>query len=174
MYENFGLVRYKFRLMEQNDVPSVLLIQSACYLPITVENEQVIRCRLNDFPDTAWVVEIENTLCAYLVAYRSVMGKLTPLDHNFEISQKPNNLYLHDLAVLPHFKNQKLGSQLVELACKSALDERLLYSSLVSVQGTHKFWQKLGYEVIKELDATQISVLRTYHPPAFYMVKNLV
>ena len=87
--------------MHVDDVPRVLTIQRACYAPETVEAEAVIRRRLAVAPDTAWVAENEDGVCAYLVGYRSQFGKLTPLGGDFEPIADGDSLYLHDLAVRP-------------------------------------------------------------------------
>jgi predicted N-acetyltransferase YhbS len=164
---------YKFRHMKQDDVSAVIYIQSESYLPSMVESESVLYDRLKNHPDTAWVAEDDKGICAYLVTYRSVIGKVSALGANFSHFQQPNTLYLHDLAVLNRAKKRNVGLNLVRLACKKALNENLFYSALVSVQGTERFWLKLGYECWENLDDSQQVNLKTYAQPALYMVKKL-
>ncbi len=160
--------------MTHPDIASVLQIQATCYLPNMIETESVIRTRLERSSDSAWVIENKDkTLCGYLVAYRSMLGKLTALDTAFKIPPQPDCLYLHDLAILPIFQNQKLGQQLVELAHQFALKEKLFYSALISVQNTALFWQKRGYQIWNKLDDVQLAYLKTYQTPAYYMVRHV-
>lgn len=161
------------RLMSQADIPAVLNVQHECYELLTLEDEATIRARLNTSPDSAWVAEDDDGLCAYLVTYRSMVGKVTPLGGHFDLPPKPECLYLHDLAISDRSKGSGMGSALVRFALAQALKEGLRYSSLVSVQGSSEFWKRLGYDAFTELDATQMSNLQSYVGPSWYMVKKL-
>jgi predicted N-acetyltransferase YhbS len=160
--------------MQPTDMTAILTIQLECYAPMMVESEPVICARLAACADTAWVAEDQDGVCAYLVAYRSELGKITPLDSSFAHSTPANSLYLHDLAVATRSAGHKVGTRLVDLAYEKAVAEKLLYSCLVSVQGTEKFWQKLGFTIWENLTVAQAEALKTYQPPAYYMSKKLL
>lgn len=159
--------------MTQDDVDQVLRIQAQCYQPATVEDEAVIRARLDSAPASAWVAEDAAGVCAYLAAYCSRVGKLTPLAGRFEIADAADSLYLHDLAVAPRAAGRGLGPALVAHACGYARDEGLAHSSLVSVQDSRPFWTRLGYAVWDGLDEIQRARLQSYERPAWYMVRRL-
>ncbi|MBS1228882.1 MAG: family N-acetyltransferase [Proteobacteria bacterium] len=159
--------------MTQDDVPAVLVIQAECYLPAVIEDESSIRSRLDASPDSAWVAEDEQGVCAYLVAYRSIVGKVTPIGGAFDVATEPGTFYLHDLAVARRATGCRIGQALVGLACEQARAEGLAHSSLVSIQASSEFWKKHGYAVVDELDPLELANLQTYGGQGYYMVKRL-
>jgi predicted N-acetyltransferase YhbS len=162
-----------FRTMTPADVPAVMQIQARCYGVSMQESEAAIRDRLEASPDLSWVADTDGRIGAYLVAYRSRLGKLGALGAPFDIPADPDSLYLHDLAVDPGCKGQGLGPALVRMALRKADDESLPYSSLVSVQASKEFWERQGYAVWTDLDVRQALHLDTYTGPAWYMVNRL-
>lgn len=159
------------RLMTENDISSVLAIQSECYVAEAIESEVTIRARLRIAPTCAWIAEDAQGTCAYLVGYPSELGKVTPLGNSFDISPLPTSLYLHDLAVSRRVAGQGVGSLLVRFAFESAQSMGLHHSSLVSVQNSAAFWRALGYREQALSDTVQAAHLGTYPTPACYMVK---
>ena len=109
----------------------------------------------------AWCVDDPvrpGELAAYLLGYPSRIGQITPLHGDFKPAAQPDCLYLHDLAVSPHCQGQALGPRLVRHAWAQA--ERLWNlqaSTLVAVQGSLPFWQRLGYA-----EATPDELARPY------------
>lgn len=162
-----------FRRMTPADVPAVIQVQARCYGPSMLESEAAIRARLDAEPDLSWVADAGGRISAYLVAYRSRLGKLGALGAPFDIAADPDSLYLHDLAVDPNCKGQGLGPALVRMALEKASNECLAYSSLVSVQASRNFWERQGYTVWSGLDAQQEAHLSTYPGRSWYMVNRL-
>jgi ribosomal protein S18 acetylase RimI-like enzyme len=163
----------QIRHMTEDDIPALHRIQAECYSPMMQEDDATLRGRLRLAPDTAWVAEDEVGVCAYLVGYRSRVGKVTPLNGLFDIPANADALYLHDLAVSGRCKGRGVGTALVQAACRQAEEEGLAYSALVSVQGSRAFWQGLGYAVWEDPGPVVQASLDTYEGPAYYMVKDL-
>lgn len=161
------------RQMNEKDIAAVLQIQAENYVSSMVETETIVRCRLRDFPETAWVAEDAHTVCGYLVAYPSRVGHVTSLASGFETVDDADCLYLHDLAIAKRAKGQGMGRSLVQGAWDDALARGLRCSTLVSVQDSQRFWHALGYVVSDEMPDAQRVKLMTYDSPAHYMVKNL-
>lgn len=159
------------------DIASVLRVQSHSYLPDNIESEAVIRARLASAPDTAWVAEVNGAVCAYLVGYRSRLGKVGALGDGFEPAKAPDCLYLHDLAVGPQARGLGLGlgPRLVTHALSQARREGLAWAALVSVQGSRDFWRQRGFAVSQLNDPGQALALSTYAGgPACYMTQALL
>ena len=112
-------------------------------------------------------------VCAYLVAYRSLVGKVTPLGGAFEVAADPGALYLHDLAVVRRARERGVAQALVDAAGEQARAARLAHSALVCVQASREFWQKNGYAVVSVTDPRQSTHLASYGGQAHYMVKRL-
>lgn len=159
--------------MAEHDIASILTIQAAAYPTALHEDEQTIRSRLQAVPDCAWVAADNDGIRAYLVAYRTKFGKVTPFAAPFFPSVDADCLYLHDLAVCPTAAGRGLGPALVRMAWATARQQGLVYSALVSVQGSQDFWRGLDYRPASPFEARQQTHLRTYPSIASYMVKDL-
>lgn len=164
---------FKLRAMQVRDIPAVMSIQEESYAAEVLEDETVIRARLAACPQLAWVAEDELGVCAYLFAYHSRVGKVTPLDGHFQPHAEADCLYLHDLAVSRRAGGRGIGPALVQRNLEQARSQQLRYSALVSVQESEAFWSRLGYATHDELEAPQIDNLASYQIPAVYMVRAL-
>ncbi|KGF81792.1 hypothetical protein IA69_11090 [Massilia sp. JS1662] len=153
--------------MTEADLDAVLAVQAACYPPAMQEAADVVRARLRASPDTVLVARDAAGVCAYLFAYRSRLGKVTPLGGHFALPDAPDTLYLHDLAVAPRAAGQGVARRLVEAMLVRA--GGLRHSALVSVQDTRRFWESLGYLPA----AGDPAALATYPDDALYMARRL-
>jgi ribosomal protein S18 acetylase RimI-like enzyme len=113
-------------------------------------------------------------VCAYLAAYRSVRGKVTPLHGDFETVAQPDTLYLHDMAVWPQCAGQGLARALLQPLWNRARSGGLRHTALVSVQGSQAYWERHGYTVQPLADAAQRERLASYGDGAVYMARALI
>ena len=163
------------RPMVLSDLDAVLDIQRACYGEGFLEGADVITRRIGSSVGLSCVAEREGRVCAYLAAYRSHPGKLTPLHGDFEaVSEpisRPDTLYLHDLAVHPQAAGQGLALALLRHLWALGAAQGLRCSALVAVQGAQVFWQRQGYQeqALTEPDAR--TRLASYGAGASYMVR---
>lgn len=164
---------FSFRRMQASDIPAVMSIQAQAYSPELHEEETVVRARLAACPQQAWVAEDAEGVCAYLFAYPSRLGQVTPLGGDFHPPAEPDCLYLHDLAVARRAAGRGIGPALVRHKLQQASAKRLRYSALVSVQDSHGFWSRLGFTEAQQLPAPQADNLASYRIPAVYMVRSL-
>lgn len=160
------------RLMLQGDLDAVLRVQAQCYPPEMNEPRAVLAQRLQACPDTAWVaLDAQEQVAAYLVAYRSVQGRVTPLGHPFADDAQANVLYLHDLAIGQALRGQGVAHGLIQVARAWATSQGYQGLALVSVNDTVAFWQGHGLE-ITTLDAAGQTALATYPGRAVYMTST--
>ena len=160
---------FSIRLMHDPDIPAVLDIQAQAYANDLLESEAVIRARRASAPRHAWVAEDDQGVCAYLFAYHSRLGKVTPLDGEFRSPAQPDCLYLHDLAVARRAAGRRIGPALVREALGQARQQQLRFSALVSVQDSQAFWNRMGYAE-HQPDPEHAAHLHSYQVPATYMV----
>lgn len=164
---------FELRPMQERDIPAVLAIQEESYAAEVLEDEAVIRSRLAAFPTLAWVAQDAQGVCAYLFAYHSRLGKVTPLDGEFQPHTEADCLYLHDLAVARRAAGRGIGPALVQQNLQHAQAAQLRYSALVSVQDSAEFWSRQGYRTHDALEPQQADNLASYQIPAVYMVRSL-
>ncbi len=154
----------------------LLAVQHACYGAGLVEDAEVFARRLASPAQCSLVVEVQGQVGAYLAAYASVRGKVTPLQGDFEAVAAPgvpDTLYLHDLAVLPQHAGRGLARALLTPLGAQAAARGLRHAALVSVQGSQGYWQRRGYAAHALADARQRQRLRSYGAGAVYMLRAL-
>ncbi|MCC2973843.1 GNAT family N-acetyltransferase [Massilia sp. IC2-476] len=154
--------------MQPDDHAAVVLVQAACYPPSMQEASDVLRKRMRVAGDTCIVAEDDRGVCAYLFAYPSTLGMVTPLGAEFAPAADADTLYLHDLAVAPRVHGRGLARRLVAYLLARA--QGLSASALVSVQDTAGFWTTLGY---RPANSACADALATYPGQARYMVRPL-
>lgn len=168
---------YLIRPMLAGDLAAVLAVQADAYADHFHESLEVINARLLTCADTAWVAEKSGNVCAYLVAYKSCVGKIAALNTVFVPARNPDCLYLHDLAIARLARGAGLARHLL-LAAEKCMDEQgLAHMALISVQDSKVFWAGFGFEEFAGLDIEQEENLRGYgdkDTAACYMVKKLV
>lgn len=164
---------FELRLMHVDDLPEILDIQLQVYSDELQETPQVIAERLAQVPDLALVAEDTQGVCGYLFSYRSQRGAITPLDALFVEPQHSDCLYLHDLAVAPRALKRGIGPSLVKHKLQMARQAGLLHCSLVSVQESARFWQRMGFQQQQASQPQQQAALESYGVPAMYMQKAL-
>jgi predicted N-acetyltransferase YhbS len=153
--------------MAEADLAAVLAVQAACYPPAMQEAADVVLARLRASADTVLVARDAAGVCAYLFAYPSRLGNVTPLGGAFALPAQPDTLYLHDLAVAPRAAGQGVARRLVDAVLARAAGLR--HSALVSVQDSRRFWESLGYAAA----AGDPAALATYPHDALYMTLPL-
>lgn len=161
------------RPLALSDLADLLAVQLACYGEGFVESGDVFARRLASPANCSLVLERGGVVCAYLAAYRSVRGKVTPLHGDFEAVAQPDTLYLHDMAVLPARAGQGLARALLQPLWAQAVAQGMRHSALVSVQGSQAYWERQGYAQQPLEDATQRARLTSYGESAVYMVRSL-
>jgi GNAT superfamily N-acetyltransferase len=162
------------RPLQAGDLEALLKIQLACYEPYFIESAQVYARRLASPVNCSLVHDREGVVGAYLAAYRTRFGKVTPLHGDFDgAREEPDTLYLHDMAVLPAHAGQGMARALLERIWAHGRDEGLRYSALVSVQGTGEYWSRQGYAPRPLDDAHERLRLASYGEGAVYMTREL-
>ena len=164
-----GASSARVRPLEPADLDALMDIQRACYGAAYVEPRSVFTRRLASPANCSLVVESAGEVVAYLAAYWSKAGKITPLHGDFEACADPDVLYLHDMAVLPAQAGQRLASRLLGPLWEQARHRGIRQSCLVSVQGTQDYWQRHGYRRLELQDAQQLQQLASYGKDAIYM-----
>ena len=155
--------------MTATDLDAVLAVQAACYPPAMQEAADVVLARLAASPDTVLVARDGGGVCAYLFAYPSRLGKVTPLGGAFVVPADPDTLYLHDLAVAPRAAGQGVARRLAGALLAAGAARGFAQSALVSVQDSRRFWESLGYACA----AGDAAGLATYPDGVLYMARAL-
>lgn len=168
--------QWQLRPLTQIDVPSVQQVQAECYDATFLERGEVFEQRLACAHQcSVGVVQSQDlTLHAYLVAYWSQMGKITPFNGEFlEPETDQPILYLHDMSVRPQSAGQGLAGMLFQTVLAQAHERGVQQAALVSVSGSQAFWARYGFELQALDDPEQQAHLTGYGQQACYMVAPL-
>lgn len=161
---------HRVRPLRRADLPALLQLQAACYGAGLIEGPEVYARRLARADGLSLAAtDAQGGLLAYLAAYASVPGQVTPLQGDFESPPQADTLYLHDLAVHPDHGGRGLAASVLNAAWQAARQRGLRQAALVSVQGTRRFWERQGFAVAHTLAPE----LAAYGPQALYMQKRL-
>ena len=161
------------RAIREDDLDAVLAVQAACYPPVMQEAGEVVRSRIRAAGASSFVAECAGELVAYVFAYRSSQGAVTPLDAQFEVNEAGDAMYIHDLSVSPAAAGQGLARQLVERLQALAREQGLACCALVSVQDSQRFWEGMGFRASACADEPARLALASYPPVALYMCRAL-
>ena len=164
----------RLRALAHRDLADLLAVQQACYGAGFVESAEVFARRLASPANCSLVLERDGQVCAYLAAYRSALGKVTPLHGDFEPVPQADTLYLHDMAVLPACAGQGLAQALLQSLWGHAAVQGLRHTALVAVQGSQPYWERHGYAPRPLGDAAQRERLASYGAGAVYMARAMV
>ena len=151
------------------DVDAVLRIQAQCYGTGFVEPREVFARRLAGAGHCSWAAVRGDEVMAYLAAYWSRPGAVTPLNGDFAEYADASVLYLHDMAVSPAAAGQGLASRMVQAVRQQARARGISRTALVSVQGSQAYWERQGYNCVFLENAAQQQHLDSYGRGAVYM-----
>jgi GNAT superfamily N-acetyltransferase len=164
------------RLLTVGDVDSLLHVQTVCYGDAFLESADVFARRLA-CPHQCSIGVVRSgsrALVAYLVAYWSSPGKITPLNGDFAApSGDARVLYLHDMSVLPALSGQGVAQHLLGQLRGHARSQGVQQAALVSVQGSQAYWARQGFSECPVNDPQQWAHLQTYGEGAVYMTASL-
>ena len=163
-------IKRVIRSLIDSDVPAVMSIQRACYGSQLMEPASVYQRRLQSKGHCSLAATVNDELVAYLAAYWSQPGVVTPLHGDFQCYEQPTVLYLHDMAVAPHMAGYGLARSLLLTIKHMARERAIGLSALVSVQDSREYWQRHGYQIHTITDAQQAQNLASYGADAVYMV----
>ena len=164
------------RPLQAHDVDSLLHVQTICYGDAFLESREVFAQRLGCAHQCSIgvVKEGEDALQAYLAAYWSNPGKITPLNGFFTApSAGEQVLYLHDMSVLPVLAGKGVARYLVQHLMSQGRAKGVKQAALVSVQGSQTYWERQGFCVCPVMDTQQSMHLESYGEGAVYMTATL-
>lgn len=136
------------------------------------EDADVFAERLRLYPQGCAVLEDESYLVGYALTHPWRYGEPPSLNSRLgNIPQNATTYYVHDVALLPQARGKGYAIQMGDWLLHLAEQEGFPNLSLVAVNRSQPFWEKLGFRVavISGLEAK----LQSYGPDAVFMVRDL-
>jgi GNAT superfamily N-acetyltransferase len=166
----------EWRQMQTADIAGVVTVAATAFRD-HFEDRVCFEERLALYPQGCFVLavsgEVEPAVQGYLIAYPWPFEAIPPL--NSLIGSVPpceEGLYLHDLALAPAVHGQGHAAPIVERLADHARRCGAPRITLVSVNGSVPFWQRMGFSVVPTSPVIGRK-LATYGPGAAYMARVL-
>jgi GNAT superfamily N-acetyltransferase len=159
-----------WRPMIPADLPAVQAAGEIVH-PLYPESPAVAAERLILYPAGCLVAERDGQLLGYAVSHPALLGRPPALDSLLgNLPEKPDCLYLHDIALLPAARGLGLGASLVARLLALAKSEGLPRLTLTAVNNSAGYWQRQGFTPYQG-DATLAAKLASYGEDALYLVR---
>lgn len=158
-----------WRAMRQNDVDVVYAIADVVHADL-FERRAVLVEKFERFPSGAFILEMNGKAVGYALAHLWTLGSIPQLDDFLGVlPDRPDCLYLHDVAVLEDARGHGSARNLIDILAAAASIQGLPSLALVSVYGTIGLWSACGFEEI--VSPALSEKLAPYGPSARYMVR---
>ncbi len=162
----------RWRAMRPEDVPNVAAIAATIH-PRFFEDAEVFAERQRLFPAGAMLLERHGLAAGYALSHPWRLGELPRLNSLLgAIPQDASTYYIHDLALLPEARGERAAGELVGSIEALARSLSFRSMSLVAVNGSRRFWERQGFEVVESSELS--AKLGSYEESAVLMVKSLV
>lgn len=137
------------RPMRADDAEAVLAIQQQAYPSSHHESWAVLGRKLQLWPAGCWVAPgSAGALLGYVFSHPWQRGRTLPLHGVLEALPAPADCFhLHDLALHAAARGQGLARRLVTQVLDAARAAGQRQLTLVAVQGSQGFWQRLDFAV---------------------------
>ncbi|WP_299796480.1 GNAT family N-acetyltransferase [uncultured Shewanella sp.] len=158
----------RLRSITSTDWNEILVIQEECYPQIEPESLEVLQSKWRVSPQTCFVMESDNQVVGYCLAHPWVAGSPPALEQLLIATDRPDTLYLHDIALSSKAQGKGAGNLAFNALVEQARERNLPCISLVAVQGADSYWRRQGFvahPIEKSLDS--------YTADACYMVLAL-
>jgi len=128
------------------DLPGILAVQQACYGDGFLEPGDALASRWARSPALCLVALRGAEVVGYLLSHAWHAWTPPKLHVPLPVADAEDVLwFVHDMAIAPAGRGQRLGERLYATACAAAQAQGLRQSRLVAVQGADVFWRRLGY-----------------------------
>lgn len=136
------------------------------------EDMEVFAERLRLYPQGCLALVDGGRIAGYALSHPWRMADPPPLNSSLgEIPERAGTYYIHDVALLPEVRGKGYAAQAGHLLAERARAAGLDTMSLVAVNNSQRFWERLGFRGASDsrLDAKLLS----YGSDAVWMMRDL-
>lgn len=159
----------KVQPLHQRNIDDILRIQKAAYREMYLEDADSFTAKIIASPATSFAAWRDCSMVAYLIAVplQSDDGlHLNTSDVPTVPLENATVMYIHDVAVHPEARGDGVAQLLLQHLEDAVSGTSISQWLLVSVQGSHDFWEKRGFVVSAE------PVPNGYGPEAVLMLRR--
>ncbi len=135
------------RRIQSADWPSIARIQAESYPREVLESLESLQSHWHVSESTCLVAEVQGAVVGYILSHPWIRGKIPPLNEIYSsLPANCDSLFIHDLALSPKYRGSGIGDELVQAVFETASRFGLTHFSLIAVQGSSGFWNRIGFK----------------------------
>lgn len=156
------------------DWPAVDRIQRAAFDAAVVEELTVFQSFAALSPSTCLLAELGREPVGYLLAHPWMPDDMPPLATALTVlPESATSLFIHDLALAPTGRGQGTARALTETVLRTGQALGLTTASLLSVQDSQPFWERMGFQARPDLAARVAPIVRRFTSMEFVFMTRL-
>ena len=160
--------------MGEDDFGAVLGIQIELFPAELQEDVSILRRRCELFAEGCWAIKADGEVVGYVVSNPWTLACPPMLGTYIErLPEKPDCVYLHDIAIHPRMGGRGLGGRAVAEFKQFVREAGYARISLVAVMDSRGFWEKQGFTEAPLNAEDRESLAEHYGPGACYMTLEL-
>ena len=164
--------RAAWRRAAEADLDAVLAVQARVHT-VAPESRAVFASKREAFPSGTLVFDRAGTILGYGVFHPWTVDDIPTLHAlPFRMPERPDCLFIHDVALLPEGRGRGAARALVARARDEARARGLGRLALVSVYGTVPIWSRCGFAV-RAASPSAAAELGPYGETARYMISEM-
>ena|SRR3989338_1773066 len=140
--------------------------------PTLPERREVFAEKVRLFPQGCFKLLFEGRMMGYAFSHPWLLYSIPQLnDFLHTLPQKPDCIYIHDVAVLPAARGHNAAGLFVAQISKVAQAMQIQHLACVSVYGTDALWARFGFHTVSShgIDPKLVS----YGESAKYMIADV-
>jgi len=164
-------LKFSMRPATANDVCAYLRIGTDAYPPEFHESSAAFLARLRVFPAGCKIVDVAGESVAFLISHPWTYENPPKLkSEEFTLPASPDVFFIHSVTVMRAYQKHGIGSALAKAAIALGQSHGFSCLTLISVQRSTSFWEKLGFKRVETLPQSVRQALIGYGDSSTYMV----
>jgi N-acetylglutamate synthase-like GNAT family acetyltransferase len=152
-----------------NDSCAYLRIGTDGYPPEFHESSSAFLAKLRAFPAGCKIVDVAAESVAFLISHPWTYENPPKLNWEaFTLPSSPDVFFIHSVTVMRAYQKHGIGSALAKAAIALGQSQGFSRLTLISVQRSTSFWEKLGFKRVETLPQSVRQALIGYGDPSTY------
>ncbi len=149
-------------ISHESDWKEVDRVQRLAYSADLVEDLDVLKEKADIIGHSCSLIQndLSSAVLGYILAHPYPKDRIPPLNSKIEppLIGNENNVFLHDMALDPTFAGKGFGKKVVELLIAEVKSSGTKSMTLIAVQSSSSFWNKVaGFEIVNRVDTVSLS-----------------
>ena len=171
--ENSTPLEFSIRPATVSDACGYVRIGTDAYPPEFHESSEAFLAKLRVFPSGCKIVDIAGESVAFLISHPWTYENPPKLNSEaFTLPSCPDVFFIHSVTVMRANQKHGIGSALAKAAIALGQSHGFSRLTLISVQNSTSFWQRLGFKQVESLPQSVWHALVGYGDSSTYMVGN--